>query len=389
MTTPGESAGLGAPVSPPESRRWGAHGWQPWGLSLLLVVLLMVALAQGYKALQNRSDAPLFRVVVSGETLILDAETHAAFGRELAELTQAAHPRLLQEMQPWIDDRVDASFAPLEAAVPAYLDWYFSLRGSYHRLGVAIVGDLDEWLEAQLSERLIEESGFASALAELQEDFPAQLALTHQALAQDIGRTLHARFADRQAAETSDSADAIHTIDLDLSLSQAFQGQWDTARWGTAGAGAVVGFVTSRVLVQRLASGAAARGARVVAGRIVARLGVHGARSLATGGTATAATAPTGPGALLAGAATTAVALAGFAGTEYALLKAEEGLYRADMAAELEAEVARARAEVKGMLESGTAGSAVVLAQRLEGATRRAEESGGVSERYRIFGGDG
>ncbi|MBZ0332451.1 hypothetical protein KZO25_19250 [Halomonas sp. ANAO-440] len=386
MTAPRESAGLGAAVSLPAARWWRARGWQPWGVSLLLVVLLMVALTQGYRALQDRSDAPLFRVVVSGETLILDAETHAAFGRELAELTQAAHPRLLQEMQLWIDERVDASFAPLEAAVPAYLDWYFSLRGSYHRLGVAIVGDLDEWLEAQLTERLIEESGFASALAELQADFPTQLALTHQVLVEDIGRTLHARFADRQAAGTSDSADAIHTIDLDLSLSQAFQGQWDTARWGTAGAGAVVGFVTSRVLVQRLASGAAARGARVVAGRVVARLGVHGARSLAAGGTAAVATAPTGPGALLTGAA---VALAGFAGTEYALLKAEEALYRAEMAVELEAEVTRAKAEVKGMLESGTTGSATVLEQQLEVATRRAEASGGVSERYRIVGGDG
>lgn len=384
MTTPG-----GSQAGPSVARRWGAHGWQPWGVSLLLVVLLMVALAQGHRALQNRSDAPLFRVVVSGQTLTLDAETHAAFGRELAELTQGAQSRLEQEMQPWIDERVEASFAPLQAAVPAYLDWYFSLRGSYHRLGVAIVGDLDEWLETQLSERLIEESGFASALAELQVDFPAKLAQTHQALAQDIGQTLHTRFVDRQSAAASDNDDAIHTIDLDLTLSQAFQGQWDTARWGTAGAGAVVGFVTSRVLVQRLASGAAARGARAVAGRVVARLGVHGARSLATGGTAAAATAPSGPGALLAGAATTAVALAGFAGTEYALLKAEEGIYRADMEAELETEVARARAEVKQMLESGTASSAAVLSQQLEVATRRAEKSGGVNERYRIFGGEG
>ncbi len=384
MTTPGGSQGLGTQAGPTAARRWGALGWQPWIVSLLLVLLLMVALAQGYRALQDQSDAPLFRVVVSGETLTLDAETHAAFGRELAELTRGAEVRLQQEMQPWINERVEASFAPLEAAVPEYLDWYFSLRGTYTRLAVAIVGDLDEWLEAQLSERLIEESGFASALAELQADFPARLAQIHQALAEDIGRTLHARFADRQATVASDSAEAIHTLDFDLSLSQAFQGQWDTARWGTAGA--VAGLVTSRMLVQRLASGAAARGARVVAGRVVARLGGHGARSLATGGTAAAATAATGPGALLTG---TAVALAGFAGTEYALLKAEEALYRADMEEELEAEVARSRAEVKQILDNGTAGSAAVLEQQLELATRRAEESGGVSDQYRIFGGEG
>ncbi|PMR75777.1 hypothetical protein [Billgrantia endophytica] len=363
-------------------RQWG---WPLWGFALLVIALLMLALGQGHRLLQSRVEAPLFQVIVNGEALILDAETHTALGRELAELAQGLEARLQDEMKPWLDERLDTTFAPLDAAVPAYLDWYFSLRGSYLRLGVAITGDLDEWLEERLSERLIEESGFETALTGLQADFSTRLAQAQQALEQDIGRTLHARYADRQAVAAEDGQ-RTHTIDLDLTLEQVFQGQWDAARWGAAGASGAVGFVASRVLVQRLASGAAARGARVVAGRVVARLGAHGARSLATGATTTAATSPTGPGALFAGATATVVALAGFAGIEYALLKAEEGLYRSDMEAELEAEVARARAEVRQRLDAVTASSGGALEHRLRVATQRAEDVDGVAEEYRIFG---
>ncbi|MCE8004896.1 hypothetical protein [Billgrantia ethanolica] len=355
-----------------------------WGLTLLLVLTLMLALGYGYRQLQERSEAPLFRVVVNGEALILDGETHAALGQELSVLSGQLDLHLRDEMQPWLDARLDTAFAPLAAAIPEYLDWHFSLRGSYLRLAVALGGDLDEWLEAQLNERLLERSNIAAALEELEADFGARLVEVQQRVVGEIGSTLQARYAPRQAAARNE--DELPTIDLDLALEGTLQGRWDEARWGTAGAGGVVGFAAGRALTQRLVAGTAMQGSRALMARIAPRLGMHAARSVGTGAATTAATAPSGPMALVAGTAATAVALAGFAGTEYALLKAEESRYRDDMHAELELELTRARAEVRQALEAAASDWTQSLERSLQQGIHDAEEAAQVPSQYRILG---
>ncbi|MGQ4877839.1 hypothetical protein ACOJCM_04615 [Billgrantia sp. LNSP4103-1] len=353
-----------------------------WGLAVLLMTLLVVALGQGYRLLQEHSDAPLLRVVVNGETLTLEGETHAALGQELEVLAGRLDLRLRDEMQPWLDARLQTAFAPLETAIPDYLDWYFSLRGSYLRLAMALGGDLETWTEAQLHERLVERSGVLTALDDLQTDFDQRIQHVQQRYVEEISHTLHARYADRQVA---DSATEPPMLDLDLVLEQALRGRWDEARWGTAGAAGVVGFAAGRAFAQRLAAGAAMQGSRMLAGRIVVRLGGHAARSVGTGAATASATAPTGPAALLAGAGATALALAGFAGTEYALLKAEESRYRDEMQAELELEAERARAEARQALEAAMSRRAEALAAQLQEAGQRAEATAEVPEAYRIF----
>lgn len=354
-----------------------------WILGPLLAALLLLGLVLAYHQLQSRSEAPLFRVVIDGETLTLDAETHAELGQELGELATGLDLRLRQEMQLWLDARLDAAFVPLEAAVPEYLDWHFSLRGSYLRLAMALTGRLDEWLQAQLTERLIERSGFEAAVEQLETDYATRLEQAQRRLGQGIALTLHARYGERQASATGSRE--IHEIDLDLALQHAFQGRWDEIRWGTAAAGGALGLAVSRALAQRLVAGAAMQGSRAVAGRIVARLGGHATRSLGSGATATVATSPSGPAALLAGATATAVALAGFAGTEYALLKAEEHRFRDALEAELNGEVARARAEVRHALEADATRRAEALERYLAQAARDAETVGEVPQAYRIF----
>ncbi|NIC05318.1 hypothetical protein [Billgrantia bachuensis] len=354
-----------------------------WILGPLLATLLLLGLALAYYLLQSRSEAPLFRVVIDGETLTLDAETHADLGRELGELAAGLDLRLRQEMQLWLDARLDTTFAPLDAAVPEYLDWHFSLRGSYMRLAMALSGGLDEWLQAQLTERLIERSGFEAALEELEADYATRLEQAQRRLGQGIALTLHARYGERQASATG--SQEIHEIDLDLALQHAFQDRRDEMRWGTAAAGGALGLTISRALAHRLMAGAAMQGSKAVAGRIVARLGGHATRSLGSGAAASVATSPTGPAALLAGATATAVALAGFAGTEYAMLKAEEHRFRGAMEAELAGEVARARAEVRYALEADATRRAEALERYLADAARDAETVGEVPQAYRIF----
>ncbi|MCA1769302.1 MAG: hypothetical protein LC652_04885, partial [Halomonas sp.] len=138
-------------------------GWRGWALSMTVVALLLVLLEGGYRWLEARSQAPLFRVIVAGESLTLDDETHADFSRDLTALTAEIQAQLAARMAPWVDARLGSAFEPLAVAVPGYLDWYFSAAGSYLRLSNAMVGDLDEWLDEQLHERLIAPSGIEAA----------------------------------------------------------------------------------------------------------------------------------------------------------------------------------------------------------------------------------
>ncbi|PXX97431.1 hypothetical protein [Halomonas sp. LBP4] len=362
-------------------------GWRRWATSLLAVVALMLLLDLGHRLLQDRADAPLFRVVVNGESLLLDGETHAEFGRDLDRLAARLQQDVAAGMRPWVDERLEAAFAPLEAAVPGYLDWYYSLSGSYLRLGMAVAGELDGWLDTQRHERLVAASGVEQALAELEADYPQRLARVQEGLMQGVAQRLHREYAPRQAAPAEEGEGPVHALDLDLVLRQAFDDSLDASRWGTATlGGAGIGLVAGRALAQRLGSGAALQGGRMAVRSLLARLGANTARSLASGGAAAAATAPSGPGAMLIGTATAAVSLAGFVGSEYALLKVQEAHYRPGMETELHEEIDRAREELARSLEGVAAGSAMTLASRMEHHAGQAEQGTQTPEEYRIFG---
>ncbi|MFY0992872.1 hypothetical protein [Halomonas sp. C05BenzN] len=361
-------------------------GWRRWGASLLAVVALLLLLVLGRGLFQDRADTPLFRVVVNGEPLVLDAETRAEFGRDLERLAAGLQDDVTAAMRPWVDERLETAFAPLEAAVPGYLDWYYSLTGSYLRLGMAVAGDLDEWLEAQLHERLVAASRVEQALVELEADYPRRLARVQRETMQGVAQRLHEAYQPRQAASVAAGQRPVHAHDLDLALQQALHDGLDAPRWGTASlGGAGIGLLAGRALAQRLGAGAAMQGSRLAVRGLVARLGANAARSLATGGAAAAATAPAGPGAMLIGAATTTVALAGVAGSEYALLKAQEALLRPTMQSRLLDEIAEARQEVGRTLDDVAMASTAALAARMTHHAGRAEGGAPAPEAYRII----
>lgn len=373
-------------ASLPDSRerRCLPGGWRRWMPTLLVVALLLLLLEGGHRWLESRSQTPLFRVIVAGESLTLDAETHAAFSRDLAALADDSRGRLAARMTPWVEARLAAAFAPLEAALPGYLDWYFSATGSYTRLGVALIGDLDDWLDEQLHARLVEPSGIEAALAELQADYPRRLAREQQRLVDALATTLHARYASRQAgAEEGDGAPP--TLDLDGVLQRSLHDGLDRSRWHVAAVGGGgAGLLAGRAMAARLGSTTAVQGSRMAVRSLAARLGAGTARALLGGGAAAAASAPTGPGALVAGTVTTAATLAGIAGSEFILLKAQEALQRPAMQAQLQEELARTQASMALTLEASTAGAARSLEERL--ARAASHEEAQTPEAYRILG---
>ena len=90
-----------------------------------------------------------------------------------------------------LDARLDAAFAPVEARIPAFLDWHYSLAGQYTQLAQTLVGWLTEsefvrttfeqlWnseLAQTLIERLAASETARTALTELRGSEPVQSAL--------------------------------------------------------------------------------------------------------------------------------------------------------------------------------------------------------------------
>lgn len=342
--------------------------WRHWGLTLLVILGLMLFLGAGQRLLEQRTDDPLYRVIVNGQPLTLDTETHAALNRDMQKMSKEIEARLMARMQPWVRMRLAVAFAPIEAAVPAYLDWYFSLSGSYTRLAVTMFGDVDVWLDAQLHERLVEPSGIETALAEVRAAYPQQLASTQNRLVDELTQLLYERYAPRQVSSQDEVPPGINVLDLDGLLDRSLNEGLDMTRWRTAAVGgATIGMLTGRALARRLGAAVVMQGGRMAMRSLMTRLGVGTARSLVSGSIVTVATAPSGPGALMAGAVTTTVALAGFAGSEYALLKVQESRHRPTMQAHLLNEIDRAHQTLIENLEASISTSASAAGDRLAG----------------------
>ncbi|WP_108444639.1 hypothetical protein [Halomonas denitrificans] len=383
MSVSGEAVTPSAERTPTRASRW-----RGWALSALVVLLLLAALEAGHRVLETRSQAPLYRVIVAGESLTLEAEAHAAFSRDLERLAAEAEATLAARMAPWTEARLAQAFAPLEAAVPGYLDWYFSLGGSYLRLAMGLAGDQAAWLETQRQRRLIEASRIEAALVDLQAAHAARLAREQQALMEAMSATLLERYAPRSVSGAKTPVVAPPTIDLDGRMDEALLTTLDARRWQAAAlGGSGIGLMVGRPLARRLAAGAVGQGGRVALRALATRLGAGAARSLASGGAAAAVTAPAGPGALMVGAATTAAGLAGLVGGEFALLKLQEARERPALEARLFEGIAEARRDTAGALGLTVSAAAERLAAGLEAPAGESEPAAGEArpEAYRIL----
>ncbi len=69
----------------------------------------------------------------------------------------------LPETRQSINAGVEAAFAPVYSAIPSLLDWHYSFIGQYAELGLALIGRLEEEIEARLFGELEEDIGLAVA----------------------------------------------------------------------------------------------------------------------------------------------------------------------------------------------------------------------------------
>lgn len=322
------------------------------------VLVILLVLSFGYRLLsQKLSDNQVFAVLVADQTLMLDGKTLGAFHEDLEQLGIRHQRSMEQQMNRWVDQWLDETFSLAVNAIPAYMDWYYSMPGSYTRLYYAISGELDSALRERLENHLLVQSGFEPRLSDFDTAFTQQLHATLGQQAQALREELVRRYGDRQVAGAEPTLNAASVIDVNGALDHAFgAGAGDIQRWKISSQASVVAGVGSFALLarhailprlMRLGSVQAAR--QVVAG-FAARLAPRMAGAIGIGGSAAAVAAPTGPGALVAGSIAFATAAGTIVITDFALLKAEEAVLRDDQERQLNDELLVFRESVRDQL---------------------------------------
>lgn len=364
-----------------------------WSLLAAFVVALVLFAAFSHALRlvdQQLGSSAVYKLIIKGETLLIDGSTLDALNNHLRELSTTDQQHLAKTMQVWTDQQLDSLFVLAEQGKENYLDWYYSMMGSYLRLFYALKGNLPEKLEAEFQQRVFVETGFAQGLEDLGKNythtFQTRLVAEQAEQLKQLQEKLYQDFANQQL-EVDESA-AIFTLNLDQALvPEIALPATDSVRWQhSAGLSVAVGagmlaLPAVRAMTSRIMQTTAVRSATRVTLQYVARLTPRLAAAMAASGTATAAATPTGPGALVAGITTLAV----FILTDWALLKAEEVLYRDEKALALEEGLDAWKVELAEELQQKTqplfTARQVYLKERLNQPYIEA----GVEQRFYLF----
>ncbi|MFO7703774.1 MAG: hypothetical protein R6V43_01365 [Halopseudomonas sp.] len=361
---------------------------------LLLVALLFAGLTAGVRLLQERAaDNQLFAVLVNDQQLVLDGATLTRFNADLARLSAQQRGQADVTIQQWLDRWLDDSFALAHQALPAYLDWYYSMPGSYSRLYHALSGDLDGHLERRLGSHLLQQSGLQARLATLESELNSELTRVLGEQAGVVRQQLLGIYAQQQRATSVDQPAIDFSLNVDAALERGFSpSATDQQRWQIssqasmlAGTGTFV-LLARRALVPRLMALSSVQGARRLLAGFAVRLAPRMALAISAGGSVAAVTAPSGPGALVAGGVAFVTAAGTIVVTDFALLKAEELLLRDEQQQQLGDELLASQIALREQLRVQLAEAGSVSQAFIKHSLGRGYDQSGVQGRFHILG---
>jgi hypothetical protein len=305
--------------------------------------IVVLALLSSYAATQLRDiDPSQFSLPVETIAQWIDpchtqdeasAETQAALRAQL----QANQVKIDQAMATRIDREVDLLFAPVEAAVDDYLDWYFTLAGEYQRLATLVAGDFVSFMAEELETRLFEESGFHGRLSAIEQALQTDTLNQLTSVAGGLRDTLNERIQQNPCIGLHFDTTAWADVERDL---------WRSGAAGTTGA--AVGVATtllSKKVVTAVVAKIGAKKSIQAAGAMLAKLAAKkggGALAAAAGGTAVCA--PAGLAAIACGIAAGA---ATWLAVDKAAIEIDEALSRDTMRADMLAAIAEEKAALK------------------------------------------
>jgi hypothetical protein len=251
--------------------------------------------------------------------------------------------------------RLDVVFDGVRRRLPAFADWYYSLRGEYARLAMTAMAwvDLadDDYVASRAAAMLFPDGVWDEALARMESETAARVQAHHERVRQDwlheLTRRLSAHRVPAPLVLRAEQADRQNPVRLDILLEQvmtheraALESRISVSALAAGGAAAGVGLWRA---ASRRGAAATSRAVARGVGRGAARVG-----SAAGGGAVICA--PGGPIALgcavLAGAAMWVAA-------DWVLLRIDEYVNRDDMLSALELSLAALRDEMeRDLLES-------------------------------------
>ena len=284
-----------------------------------------------YHSSETSGPQRLFQIILLGQPpLTLDPPTTVAFLQGMAQQLHTLQQDAEAYSAQWLEPRLQTMTLTAEPAIDAYLDWYYSLSGSYTRLFFAATGDLDLLLSAQMETLIFEQGNLDQRLnthyGQLQQEYTQALIQFLQTRQETSLDALLAEFRP-QGIDAIPADATLARIELptplsrDLTANKAmFESHIPAAVHGLVG-GTVLGLGIRSALLSRLLSTPASVSARAVTQRYLHRLPAQLSARAATGAGAGAAS---GPLALFIG---TGVFVAGI-GVDWGMLKREEGKYR-------------------------------------------------------------
>jgi hypothetical protein len=248
------------------------------------------------------------------------APRQKALAADLRADVEAARLAARDDSAGRIDRELAAVFASLEEGVDGYLDWFFTLRGEYTRLGAVALGRLGATMEARLQEHLFERTQLVERLGEADARLLDASAAAMALAAERIGTR----------ADVAIRAQPCLPDRIEPSTRALLQRDAARASFAVSG-GTAAGLAAARIAARGVASRAAARAAAGTTGKVAGRAGAKAAAS-SSGFNAAAICAPFGPAALACGAA---AAVATWFTVDVLLLKGDEFVNRDRMKAEL------------------------------------------------------
>ncbi len=240
-----------------------------------------------------------------------------------------------------IDARLDRMFAAAQGRVPAFADWYYSLRGEYARVGMRALSAVGlaapEYVARQAAQTLFPEDAWTADLQTLQQQTEARLRAHEAAVRESWLTEVNRHLGPHRvpAPLPGDGPAPERNVDLDglvQSLVAREQATLTTrlSLSTLAGSGAALG----PALWRAVGRGAEEAGARAAGERLAAGGAARIGESALGGG---AVCAPGGPLAL--GCALVA-GTAAWVGTDWALLRLDEHMHRQQFVSEVDASLA-------------------------------------------------
>lgn len=347
---------------------------------VLLAILLAVGL--GHNGMRQ-SDNDTVRFIIHGEPMVLDATEQAKLQGVLGQRLTELESTLQSSTQEWQNAELEKLEADYHAAVDEYLDWYFSATATYTRLGIALTGDLDEWMHEQLEERLIRKVALETSLTEMNQQHHAIVTNAEQQWQQNALDGLQERYAPESSGAPEDKSTkdgAVPTVNLDQVI-QRKQSQPDiSTALQPHSASVVPASIATGFSAKRLVAGKAMQRVRQQLIKFAARVGIQVTRSSAAGaGTSVVATPAVG-------IVVTSVGIAATVGTEYIALQRAEAKHRPAMEAELHDSWGDLEAQIRQAFQAQEQARARALRERLEQQAEQARKNSDLPDTYRILG---